>query len=139
MSLSQRELDLITKIGECIDEYRSILYEDEKTWEETEVFPGFFATARDGDINEFSGAVHIMQRMVMARSAQRQHPDFFPRRPAPVVDEWDFEAWRAGQIPPKGGSYDRWTRAALGSSPGANYRWDGYAEPAEWFYVGPSV
>jgi hypothetical protein len=42
--------------------------------------------ARDGDTNEFAHAVHIMQRMVMARSAQRMHPNEFGRRPAPVVD-----------------------------------------------------
>ena len=76
MSLSQRELDLITKIGECMSEYLDLLYAD-----------GYSHTiARDGDINEFSHAVHIMQRMVMARCAQREHPGFFPRRPAPVVN-----------------------------------------------------
>lgn len=87
MSLSQRELDLITKIGECMDEYRQILEEDGPTWEEIQCGLGFqLSTARDGDINEFSSAVHIMQRMVMARCAQRSYPDYFTRQPAPVVD-----------------------------------------------------
>jgi hypothetical protein len=87
MSLSQRELDLIEKIGECMDEYRQLLDDDG-----LEVFltPQGGArkrlTAKEGDLNEFSSAVHIMQRMVMARAAQRNHPDFFLRRPAPVVD-----------------------------------------------------
>ena len=88
MSLSQRELDLITKIGECISEYRSILYADGADYYGTMAGSVVSAAdiARDGDINEFSNAVHTMQRMVMARCAQRSYPKEFGRKPAPVVD-----------------------------------------------------
>ena len=79
MSLSLRELNLINKIGECMSEYKDILYEDGPTYHANSDI------ARDGDINDFSHAVHIMQRMVMARCAQRMYPDFFIRRPAPVI------------------------------------------------------
>jgi hypothetical protein len=92
VSLSQRELDLIAKIGECMREYRQLLYDDGLDFFLNHETGGVAErskhsdTARDGDINEFSQATHIMQRMVMSRSAQRMHPKEFGRRPAPVVD-----------------------------------------------------
>jgi len=93
VSLSQRELDLTAKIGECVSEYRQLLYDDGDTYFEM-TGPGgdmwddikASRTARDGDINEFSHAAHVMQRMVMARCAQRMYPDHYGRRPDPVVD-----------------------------------------------------
>lgn len=137
MSLSQRELDLITKIGECMSEYRQLLYDDGPTFYIGTARIDHSDEARDGDINEFSQATHVMQRMVMARGAQRNHPDFFPRRPAPIEDKWDEKKWLAGQIPPKNATYEWWTPAPLDSSPGPNYRWDGYVQ--EWLYVGSSI
>ena len=88
MSLSQRELALTAKIGECMAEYRSILYADGAEYYGTMqgAMVGAADIARDGDINEFAHAVHVMQRMVMARCAQRMYPKEFGRTPAPVVD-----------------------------------------------------
>jgi hypothetical protein len=91
--LSPREIALTAKISECMSEYRQLLYDDGPgyfemtgpgdTWDAI----GASKTARDGDINEFAHAVHVMQRMVMARCAQRMYPNEFRRRPAPVAPE----------------------------------------------------
>jgi len=71
--LTQRERDLVAKIGECASEFGAIRRGDA---DENGDNPGF-----EGDGNEFCAAVHVMQRMVMARAAQRAHPDEYTRQP----------------------------------------------------------
>ena len=82
--LTKRERKLVTKIGECMSEYSALLHDDG---------PDYYVSrklskknrkvsqlARENDITEFGTAVHVMQRQVMARSAQRSHKEF-PRNP----------------------------------------------------------
>jgi hypothetical protein len=85
MSLTRREIDLIEKIGQCMSEYRELLCDDGPDYYDTQSFrgdtTGISEKVRDDDINEFVEAVHVLQRMVMSRCAQRCHPNKFFRRP----------------------------------------------------------
>jgi hypothetical protein len=51
---------------------------------------------------------------------------------------WDEAAWIQGQIPPRNAGYEGWIAAEPNSSPGPDHRWDGYARPPLWLYVGPT-
>lgn len=97
MTMTTAELALTRKLGECYNEYRALLE------------PTFTA---EGDINEFAHHVHILQRQVMCRVAQRAHPNEFRRGRAqvgsgPVLKLCDNReeisspkhcGWRAGAI-----------------------------------------
>ena len=84
MSLTKREIDLVTKLGECMNDYQAIVYDDGSDYFSDSSYSD---TARDGDINEFTGALHVLQRMIMSRSAEREHPGKFGRTPKPVEEQ----------------------------------------------------
>jgi hypothetical protein len=81
MSLTKREIDLVAKLGECMNDYQAIVYDDGSDY----VFDSSNSSAvRDGDINEFAAALHVLQRTIMARSAEREHIGHFTRSPRQV-------------------------------------------------------
>ena len=56
--MNEQELQLIEKLGECFTEFVKLPYNTHPT-----------------DHTEFCQHVHILQRHVMARAAQRLHPE----------------------------------------------------------------
>lgn len=85
MSLTKRERKLVTKIGECMSDYAALVRDDGKDYYLNAHYSkkenrAASTSARENDITEFCTAVHVLQRQVMARSAQRSHASF-PRNP----------------------------------------------------------
>ena len=62
--LTKAEHQIVAKLGECMNEFATL-----KHWD----------VSKDGDCREFATFVHVLQRAVMCRAAQREHPKHYQR------------------------------------------------------------
>lgn len=68
MSLTPAEIDLVQKLSECMDAFTQLINPSRMP-----------ESIRRSDLNEFAQGVHVLQRQVMARSAQRLYPELYVR------------------------------------------------------------
>jgi hypothetical protein len=78
MSLGPKEQALISALANAFTAYAALQLADCPQGHE---LIDVERSARNGDRSEFAHHIHVLQRQVMARSAQREYPDMFTRRP----------------------------------------------------------
>lgn len=68
--LTEAEIALVNKLGECADEFCALVRADRQGGAEAALH----------DLDEFIAHMHDLQHAVMCRSTRRDHPEIFGRR-----------------------------------------------------------